>query len=97
MKLLTPIDFFNKTLYKIALGESFLDVCLKFSVSPQLVILDNRLNCTPKSGDVLLIVRRGEIFTLTLEILNELAIEEIENLKTKNKVDYLFVGQILLK
>ena len=97
MKLLTPINIFNKTVYFVGKNETVLEISQKFKTTPQFIILDNSLKKEPKHGDALIIISRGESFMLTDEYLRTKSKNEIERLKLKNKVDNLFIGQIIIE
>lgn len=97
MKLLTPIDIFKKTVYFVGKNETILEISEKFKTTPQFIILDNSLKKEPSQGDALVIVLRGESFMLTDDYLKTKSKNEIESLKLKNKVDNLFIGQLIIE
>jgi hypothetical protein len=97
MKLLSTCDIFEKTVYRVGKNQSLLDISKKLKIPPMFLILDNNLKFPPKEGDLLIAARRGEIFVLDDEILRQMTDDDKKQLMLKNKVDYLFIGQILLK
>ncbi len=97
MKLLTPINIFKKTVYFVGQNETVLEISEKFKTTPQFIILDNSLKKEPRQGDALVIISRGESFMLTDDYLKTKSKNEIESLKLKNKVDNLFIGQLIIE
>lgn len=97
MKILTPTDILNKTIYYAQKNQTVLDIARIFATTPQFIILDNELKAEPQPQEPLVIKSYGRSIMVTCEYLQNLTPEKYSNLITKNKVDYLFVGQLIVE
>lgn len=87
--------------YRVQQGDDLFKISTMFNIPTALIVAENNLKQEPEEGDILYIqVPDGNIYRVkpndtALSIANNFGITESELLE-KNKIPYVFVGEILI-
>ena len=99
-KLKNLSDFKSTFIYKTERGDRLYDIAEQFSTTAQILISDNALKEEPFCGELLYVeIPHGERYIVkpedTLELLSQKFNKSELEIANKNKVDDIYVGQII--
>lgn len=87
--------------YRVKEGDDLFKISAKFNLPPTIIVAENRLKSEPKEGDVLYLkIPDGTAYMVKPEdtavsIAQKFGTTE-EELLEKNKIPYVFAGEILI-
>ncbi|MBR2336850.1 MAG: LysM peptidoglycan-binding domain-containing protein [Clostridia bacterium] len=97
--ILNDLSYIKKCfLYRVEVCDSLKAIADKFHTTQRVIAVLNGLDGEVRAGEYILVERvDGEEYivkpTDTLEMIAQNNIEKIQEIKRKNRIDYIYVGQ----